>query len=249
LSTPLGQWLHIGHQSWHMFVDPASNTLYQQKQGSWFSAPPRTSSAARYTRSSSRPTYDLSSTSSSQPPPRSALPTALIGGPPHRASVSLGPNSIPSLVHSAALASTVHPYYEQLLNWKHNKLGTKPPLVAASITNGDLHICPDGSYVKRRQCGSHSWIFSKASRRIIFRAAAPAISHPRVMSAYRAELSGITSVLFIIYKACMQAKLTTGTVIIYCDNQSALDQIFNCQQASRNPYAYLKADIDLITCA
>jgi hypothetical protein len=47
----------------------------------------------------------------------------------------------------------------------------------------------------------------------------------------------------------MQAELTTGTATIYCDNQSALDQIFNCQQASRNPYAYLKADIDLITCA
>jgi len=168
LSTPLGQWLNIDHQSWQMFVDPDSNTLYQQKQGSWFSAPPRTSSTAWYTCSSSRPTYDLSSTSSSQPLPRSALPATLIGGPPHRASVSLSPNSIPSLVHSAALPSTIHPYYEQLLNWEHYRLESKLPLVVASLTNGDLHICPDGSYDKRRQCGSHSWFFSTASRRIIF---------------------------------------------------------------------------------
>jgi len=37
--------------------------------------------------------------------------------------------------------------------------------------------------------------------------------------------------------------------VIYCENETALNEVFKNPLTTNNPYAYLAADIDLITCA
>ncbi len=68
------------------------------------------------------------------------------------------------------------------------------------------------------------------------------------MSPYRAELCGLTSILFLIQWVCVAEKIEEGKVIIYCDNETALNEVFKTPRPTSNPYKQLAADIDLITC-
>lgn len=67
------------------------------------------------------------------------------------------------------------------------------------------------------------------------------------MTPYRAELSGITSVLFIIHWICTKASLKDGGLTIYCDNESAPSKTFKLGRPTNNPYKLLAADMDPIT--
>jgi hypothetical protein len=69
------------------------------------------------------------------------------------------------------------------------------------------------------------------------------------MSSYRAELTGLTSVLFILHWVCTQEHVDDGTITIYCDNDAALNETFHKGIPSNNPYSLLAADRDLITLA
>jgi hypothetical protein len=69
------------------------------------------------------------------------------------------------------------------------------------------------------------------------------------MSPYRAELSGLTSILFIVLWVTALRSIEKGAVTIYCDNSSALDHVFAAIRMSNNPLQQLIADIDLISCA
>ncbi len=49
--------------------------------------------------------------------------------------------------------------------------------------------------------------------------------HPDFTSAYRAELGGFIAILHIILSVCTYHQLSGGTVIIYCDCQSAINRL------------------------
>lgn len=59
----------------------------------------------------------------------------------------------------------------------------------------------------------------------------------------------MTSVLFVLHWITKQLPVVDGTVIIYCDNDAALNEIFHIGIPSNNPYDFVTADIDLITTA
>jgi hypothetical protein len=67
------------------------------------------------------------------------------------------------------------------------------------------------------------------------------------MNAYHAELCGLMSVLFLLLWVCTKIKIEEGTTTIYCDNTTALDEVFNTGKLGNNPYSYLQSDINLIT--
>lgn len=67
------------------------------------------------------------------------------------------------------------------------------------------------------------------------------------MTLYRAELSGLTSVLFVLHWLSTQLPSLHGTATIYCDNDSALPAVFSPRHSNNNPYATLAADRDLIS--
>ena len=96
---------------------------------------------------------------------------------------------------------TPHPYYAQLLDWDSTELLSMIPSIALALEQG-LHICADGSYLKDSKQGSHAWVFANDQRQVLWKGAGPSVGHPTVMSPYRAELSGLTSVLFILLWIC-----------------------------------------------
>jgi hypothetical protein len=122
-------------------------------------------------------------------------------------------------------------------------------MISTALTTNNLYICADGSYFADYQQGSHAWVFSTSDKTILWKGAGPSFSHPDVMSPYRAELSGLTSILFILLWVTTFNSIETGSVTIYCDNTSALDRIFTAIRQSNNPLQQLIADIDLISCA
>ena len=140
---------------------------------------------------------------------------------------------------------TPHPYYQQLLNWNTNTILPAIPSIATALVNGTLHICADGSYIKETLQGSHAWVFATSKQHIIWKGAGPSVGHSEVMSPYRAELSGLTSVLFLLLWICQNAGVETGSANVYCDNISALDKVFSKERPSNNPLRQLLADIDL----
>jgi hypothetical protein len=48
---------------------------------------------------------------------------------------------------------------------------------------------------------------------------------------------------------CTQEDIDYGSLTLYCDNEGALNQVFNKSRPLKNPNEFLSADIDLITCA
>jgi hypothetical protein len=67
------------------------------------------------------------------------------------------------------------------------------------------------------------------------------------MNPDRAEWTGLTSVLFILYWVCSHVQIKEGSITIYCDNETALSETFKQVQSTNNPYIALVAEADLIT--
>ncbi len=88
------------------------------------------------------------------------------------------------------------------------------PLVEA-ISTYDLHICADGAFLKEYGQGSHAWVFSDGGHWELWKGAGPTFSHSDLMTPFRAELSGLTSVLFILHWLCSCNAIEDGMVMIY----------------------------------
>ncbi len=105
------------------------------------------------------------------------------------------------------------------------------------------------SYFKQLQQGSRAGVFSTRQHCILWKGADPTLSHPAVMSQNHGELSGLTSVLLILPWVCSMQGVDTGSVHLFCDNESALNHVFSTARALNNPLKQLFPDVDLITCA
>jgi len=116
-----------------------------------------------------------------------------------------------------------------------------------TLQKHDLFICADGAYLQEHSQGSHAWVFSTGNGRILWEGCGPALGLPSLMTLYRAELSGLTSVLFVLHWLSTQLPSLHGTATIYCDNDSALPAVFSPRHSNNNPYATLAADRDLMS--
>lgn len=82
----------------------------------------------------------------------------------------------------------------------------------------------------------------------LIQGAGPIDGHLLLITSYRTELGGITAVLYILLLIVRSAKLTTGTVTIYCNNKAAIEAIF-AENPRRGIYPMLKPDYDFISIA
>jgi ribonuclease HI len=155
----------------------------------------------------------------------------------------------PIITEKVDLLAEPHPYYKELLCWDTTSMTLHIATLADAIVKNDLHICADGAYRGAIGQGSHAWVFSTSTQDILWKGAGPAIGHPDLMTPYRAELAGLTSVLFVLHLISHQKPVDKGSVTIYCDNAAALNEIFAGGLPSNNPYNLLAADKDLITTA
>lgn len=78
--------------------------------------------------------------------------------------------------------------------------------------------------------------------------AGPIDCHPGQLSSYWPELGGITSLLYLISVIVKIGDLSSGQVRLYCDNKSALENVFE-ETPKRGIYPLLAIDYDLLVLA
>jgi len=140
----------------------------------------------------------------------------------------------------------VPPFYQHLLH--------QPPTeeqcqdIANELENDALVACSDGAYDKNKSVASHGWVIASGLVETeLAGGSVPVDGHPDLLSSYRAELSGIVALLYIIYCICQHYSITSGKVKLYCDNKGALRNFFAPIPSGITPY--LTADHDLIELA
>jgi len=91
-----------------------------------------------------------------------------------------------------------------------------------------LAICGDGSYMP---CGyphlaTAAWIIhSGLPSPAICHGITQVHGHPSLVNSYHAELQGMLSLLMAINHICTLHSLTTGSLLISCDNKGVLCQV------------------------
>lgn len=135
-----------------------------------------------------------------------------------------------------------------MLQWDYDAISRVSPIIAEHIELDNLFVCTDGAYQQETKQGSHAWVFS-SSTHILWQGSGPSPGHPNAMSPYRAELCGLTSCLYILHWVCTNESVNCGKVTIYCDNATALRELFTKPPKTNNPYRMLKPDIDLLAYA
>jgi hypothetical protein len=111
------------------------------------------------------------------------------------------------------------------------------------ISDHSLLACSDGSFDPKVGLGSHSWLFADPEGMLLWSGAGPSDGHPNLMSSYRTELGGVTTILYLISVLVQNSDILDGSVTIYCDNQGALDNIF-AEFPKWGIYPLLEVDYD-----
>jgi hypothetical protein len=259
LCTALGDWIYPSHQNWMSFYDILKKEIVINTSQGWITHSPIFTPSVYSTRMSTYPWYDYSNFSQTAPNISSLLPASIIGN--HRTDGSLfqafvSTSSMPTtsttihghVINDDSLSQLLpHPFYQEILQWKSNDITSSIEGKANAIESNDLFICADGTYMKSVSQASHAWVFSNSKLDILWKGAGPTPGHSSLMTPYRAELTGLTSVLFMIYWVCRQTQIAGGLITIYCDNETALSETFKTTLSTNNPYDQLAADIDIIT--
>mmetsp|Transcript_24137 Transcript_24137/g.34594 ORF Transcript_24137/g.34594 Transcript_24137/m.34594 type:complete len:1267 (+) Transcript_24137:682-4482(+) len=120
--------------------------------------------------------------------------------------------------------------------------------IITNIISGTLLVCSDGSFSPHSGTGSHAWVFATAEGQALLQGAGPIDCHPEHLSSYRPELGGITSLLFLLTVVVRLGAIANGQVKLYCDNKSALENVFE-EIPKRGIYPLLAVDYDLLVLA
>jgi hypothetical protein len=136
------------------------------------------------------------------------------------------------------------PFYQTLLEPSHHYQCFPLDTIARDIIDGNLLACSDGSYDDTPGTGTFGWVMATKDHHVRFRGAGPVDCHPNFNSSYWAKLSGLLAFLYIIQHKCTYYPVSTGSPIIYCDNKSAIRNIFQKNQPGITPC--LAADYDII---
>jgi hypothetical protein len=260
LAQPLGEWRLPSHQQWDCYYYTATKAVYQRQDEQWFLTQPAPTHSIHHTRSSSASTYSLLHRAQTESLPAAVCPATVISLPGQSDKFIVRHSETPIPLAEGCTngnahftiedgAKEPHPFYKTLLQWDTNAIMPHVAAITEAIQGGGLFMCADGSFIKDRQQGVQAWVLSTSDGTVLWRGAGPSIGHPKAMMAYRAELCGLTSAFFLLLWVCNESDLQHGSAVIYCDNETALNEVFKNPLTTNNPYAYLAADIDLITCA
>jgi len=113
------------------------------------------------------------------------------------------------------------------------------------IREGSLLTCSDGSHEPEIDFACQAWVFADSTGHILWCGFGPTDGNPSMLSSYRSELAGITELLFLIQLIVQHLEITTGTVTLFCDNTSALGNVFDLYP-KRGIYPMLQRDYDML---
>jgi hypothetical protein len=250
-----------GHQKWASIYDSASKAVYVECDTGWVKHLPIYRPTTYSTRAAVKPWYDKEVYVSTEIDRLSLVPASILHNSNTDRSIfqiSIGTSQLWKASENAQSDHFIvgdkpgevlpHPYYCELMQWDTNDITPKLEDIAQAILSSDLHICADGAYRKIVGQASHAWVFSTGQQEILWKGAGPTLGHTKLMTPYRAELTGLVSVLFILHWVCSHIQLKKGgSIFIYCHNETALSETFKQVRPTNNPYKMLAVDADLIT--
>jgi len=253
LLRELGKWVQPSHQQWQWYYDASQDVVYHvQAEDSWVKYSPAPSQ--RSTRRSST-VYTSPIVSSPHTFPQLLFPTTVtfitsttirsihsaynFAERVHKVSPSIWePTQIPPELSDTPI------FYQRII-------GPTPPtafqcteLATVLQNEEELLCCSDGSYVDDTGASYHGWILASNISKTIAEGSGPGFGHPELLSSYRAELCGILALLYIMQRVCSHHRITSGSMRLFCDNKSALQQ--STSEGPRGIKPFLSADYDLI---
>jgi hypothetical protein len=98
-------------------------------------------------------------------------------------------------------------------------------IMAEAIKQGNAIAVSDGSF--QDQYGPAAWVLEGDSSSGRISGAVTAPGNAKDQSAYRSELTGIYSIMMCTKNLCEYFNITSGSITLGCDGQSALDKAFN----------------------
>jgi hypothetical protein len=260
LHTPLGPWTGQPHQQWTWYSHPTENILYHHdtKTSTWeeyLQAQPQPT--ARSTRRT-RVLYHTSSTSFPSPNIATLVPTTIFHPQNHPGSFfSLpSPNKFPSPSPNTPnnsiwdqdedlhILADTPAFFQRLIGPMPTFDAHEDTALAHSMELETLVACSDGSHNPKTGTGSHGWAFAQQDGNTLLQGAGPVDGHPTLMSSYRSELGGLLALLYLIHRICLSHQVTSGKVMIFCDNKGALANTFRPKTPSLTQF--LTTDYDLL---
>jgi hypothetical protein len=119
--------------------------------------------------------------------------------------------------------------------------------ITTAIENDALVACSDSAYNRQLGVGSQAWIFGDNIGTFLSSGAGPTDGGPKFLSSYRAELSGLLCLMYILHCICNHYDLHNHKVTLHCDSKSALTNILKDPKPGITPF--LKTDYDLLEVA
>jgi ribonuclease HI len=251
LSTPLGKWTTSPHQIWHWFLDPISSNLYKiGENDQWLICKPLVRSNTRSTRSQRKPIYQTNRITVTSQPAEGILPASVQNDPiTALATASSSSSTFPSAstptlaIYNLYQYLTLQPFYERLLGPISMSLEEENNSISQAIAQNSLLLSTDGSFDPATSTGAHGWVIA-TEETILWQGAGPADGHAKLMSPYRAELSGIVAGLHILQCTIKFNSITRGTAILYSDCEKAINTITH--KTYKGIIDYLIPDNDLV---
>ena len=274
LKQPLGEWLTRPHQQWNWLLRLEDKALFHKLPSGWERYDTLVRNVGRNTRGNEKPWYSKETGRISRSPVGQLAVATLIHSDvgdlftvtsstvllqtreenpdPEVENADLGESLDSSLGHNYIdkFLSLVQKagYFGRLIG--PLELPSEMDLldIANHISDQSLLVCSDGSFSQRSGTGSHAWVFSTKEGDILLQGAGPIDCIPELLSSYRPELGGITSNLFLLTVIVRLFDLKEGGVTLFCDNKSALENVFD-SVPKRGIYPLLAVDYDLLVLA
>jgi hypothetical protein len=80
-----------------------------------------------------------------------------------------------------------------------------------AVSHGTLLACSYGAHDTQLKTTSHGWVFGDKIEVFLATGSGPTDGNPDTRLSYRAELSGMITLLYILYKVCQYYNITSGT--------------------------------------
>ena len=144
--------------------------------------------------------------------------------------------------------SFANPYFQRMLGPVSGITDATIEAIGVYIQEGSLLTCSDGSHEPETDSACQAWLFSDQYGHLLWSGAGPTDGNPDMLSSYRSELAGITTILFLLREITNYLEITTGSAILYCDNMGAVENVFE-EYPKRGIYPLLERDYDLLGAA
>jgi len=257
LRVPLGAWIASGHQVWEWRLHVPTQIVVRTTEGNTVYYRPMTAGCTRSTVN----LYSTDAGYTSVPELHGEMRWAAVtpqfsevgdeifsiqfSGEMMRASdIPESPSDLDKSFHGQLL-QRAHPFYLRLVGPLTSLTEGTLEAIRTYISEESLITCSDGSHELEDDSASQAWVFSDKDGHVLWGSAGPIDGNPDMLSSYRSELGGITTIFFLLLQVVEFFAITSRSVMLYCDNEGALENVFD-EFPKRGIYPLLSRDYDLL---